>query len=354
MTSDANPFDPANPAVWPVTPSRLVELAPNGWLLVDRKGFILLANAKIEEMFGFAREELLSQSVELLVPESLRDVHIKHRTAFVESPISRPMGLGMNLVARRKTGVEFPVEISLSPVETPGDLYVIAVVRDITDRIDLEEERNHFRMELEMERERDRIGMDLHDGIMQEIYGAGLGLELALGDMEDAPKDAERQIERTIDALHEVIRHIRSYIFDLRPRQFSGSLSGALRELAGEFTQNTQIEVLAAIPELLPEIDDQRANVAYLIMHEALSNVRKHANAKSVQLSATATPEMVIVELKDDGDGFTMDVELPQIHRGLRNMQARARQAEVTVEVTSTPGQGTTVRVEIPVGAPNS
>jgi PAS domain S-box-containing protein len=234
MTTDANPIDPANPAEWPVVPSLMLELAPDGWLLVDSMGCIRMANAKIEAMSGYDRNELLNQPVEALVPERLHQIHLEHRTAFVDSPASRPMGLGMSLLARRKDGSEFPVEISLSPIDTPTGLFVVAIVKDITDRIDLEEERNHFRMELEMERERDRIGMDLHDGIMQEIYGAGLGLELALADVHDAPEDAERQIERTIDALHEVIRHIRSYIFDLRPRQFSGSLSGALRELAGE------------------------------------------------------------------------------------------------------------------------
>ena len=332
----------------------MLELAPDGWLLVDSAGCIRMANLKIEEMSGFSRDELLNQPVEVLVPERLHAAHLKHRTDFVSSPASRPMGLGMGLLARRKDGSEFPVEISLSPVETPKGLYVIAIVKDITERAELEEERNHFRMELEMERERDRIGMDLHDGIMQEIYGAGLGLELALADLEDSPEDAAHQIERTIDALHQVIRHIRSYIFDLRPRQFSGSLSGALRELAGEFTQNTQIEILTALPEFLPEIDDERANVVYLIMHEAMSNVRKHANARSVQLSATTTPEKVIVELKDDGDGFETDADFPQIHRGLRNMQARARQAGVTLHVTSVPGRGTTVRVELPVDAEES
>jgi PAS domain S-box-containing protein len=340
MTSDANPFDTANPADWPVVPSRMLEEAPDGWLLVD---------AKIESMTGYTREELLNKPAEVLIPQNLRGTHLKHRDAFVNAPVSRPMGLGMNLVALRKDGTEFPVEISLSPVQTSTGLYVIAIIKDISERVELEEERNHFRMELEMERERDRIGMDLHDGIMQEIYGAGLGLELALADLQESPEDAGKQIERTIDALHEVIRHIRSYIFDLRPRHFSGSLTGALRELAGEFSQNTQIEVLAAVPELLPEIDDQRANTVYQIMHEAMSNVRKHANARSVQLSATATPEIVIVELKDDGDGFEMGVELPQVHRGLRNMQSRARQAGATIAVTSILGQGTIVRVELPV-----
>ena len=98
-----------------------------------------MANLKIEEMSGFSRDELLNQPVEVLVPERLHAAHLKHRTDFVSSPASRPMGLGMGLLARRKDGSEFPVEISLSPVETPKGLYVIAIVKDITERAELEE-----------------------------------------------------------------------------------------------------------------------------------------------------------------------------------------------------------------------
>jgi PAS domain S-box-containing protein len=330
----------------------MLELAPNGWVLVDGTGKILYTNSEVESLFGYSRSELINQHVEVLVPERLRRVHLVHRRGYMDHPSLRPMGLGMSLVGRRKDGSEFPVEISLSPIEGGGAVYVIAVIRDITERQMLEDERNHFRMELEMERERDRIGMDLHDGIMQEIYASGLTLELALGDLEEDPALAGEGIEKAIEQLHAVIRNIRSYIFDLRPREFSGNLVSALAELAREFRQNTQIATVDILPDKLPDIATERAVAVYHIVHEGLSNVRKHANASEVALTAYVVDGVVKVEVSDNGEGFDISQELPQVHRGLRNMTARARVAGARLNIDSAPGKGTRLQIELPVEAP--
>jgi signal transduction histidine kinase len=276
-------------------------------------------------------------------------MHVADREGYMHHPTMRPMGMGMELTARRKDGSEFPVEISLSPMETPQGMFITAVLRDITERVRLEEERNDLRLELEMERERDRIGMDLHDGIMQEIYAAGLTLDLALGDLRDRPDVAEAEIERSIEQLHEVIRNIRSYIFDLRPREFAGSLEGAVAELAREFKQNTQIEVIESVPDLDARIGKQSATAAYHIVHEALSNVRKHADASLVSLVVSQNDGHVVIEVEDNGRGFDASIEMPQVHRGLRNMDVRARNAGCELEVRSTPGEGTRVTVRLPI-----
>jgi PAS domain S-box-containing protein len=333
----------------PIQPTELLEEAPHAWVLSDAGGTIRFINKRAEEMFGYTREELFGERVEILIPQRFHDVHLGHRAGFMERPAVRPMGLGMELTARRKDGSEFPVEISLSPIETAQGLFITAVVQDISDRLEQQEERNSLRVELEMERERDRIGMDLHDGIMQEIYAAGLTLELALSDVKSDPEAAEAEIERSIDQLHEVIRNIRSYIFDLRPRQFAGTLSGALAELAREFRQNTQIEVTEDVPESLPDVEMGRATAAYHIVHEALSNVRKHADASQVSLSASRRQGEVSIEVRDNGRGFDLSADVPQVHRGLRNMSVRARNAGCGLDVRSAPGGGTCVTVSVPL-----
>ncbi len=333
----------------PLPPTRLLEESPNGWLLTDSEGKIRFANARASELFGYAREELLGQPIEILVPKSLHKTHLKHRDDFMHQPAMRPMGLGMELTARRKDGSEFPVEISLSPMNTPQGTYVTAIVRDITEYVRMEEERNTLRLELEMERERDRIGMDLHDGIMQEIYAAGLTLELAVSDVRERPDAAEAEIERSIEQLHAVIRNIRSYIFDLRPRQFAGSLSGALAELAREFRQNTQIEVTETVEDLQANVSNDGATAAYHIVHEALSNVRKHAAASRVSLTVAPRDDYVEIEVSDNGRGFDVEADIPQVHRGLRNMDVRARIAGCQLTVSSSPGEGTCIRVRVPI-----
>lgn len=112
---------------------RLVDLAPDAIVVVDGTGTIVLANARTEDVFGYAREEILGASVEILVPVSLRDLHEERRAEYSHSPHVRPMG-AMELVARRKDGSEFPAEISLGPLHTARGLFVTAAIRDITER----------------------------------------------------------------------------------------------------------------------------------------------------------------------------------------------------------------------------
>ncbi|HXG14674.1 MAG TPA: PAS domain S-box protein [Calidithermus sp.] len=112
----------------------LLEMAPDGIVIVDQQGRITLANTQAQKMFGYTAEELVGQPVELLVPEPLRSAHAGHRAAYQAQPRTRPMGVGLELAGRRKDGSQFPVEISLSPVETEDGRLVISVVRDITER----------------------------------------------------------------------------------------------------------------------------------------------------------------------------------------------------------------------------
>jgi PAS domain S-box-containing protein len=116
----------------------LIENAPDAILQVDAAGLIVIANRTAEKMFGYSREELMSNSVDILIPEAGRARHPEHRKAFASAGKTRPMGQGLDLFARRKDGTQFPVEISLSPVKSEHGVYVTAVVRDITERKETE------------------------------------------------------------------------------------------------------------------------------------------------------------------------------------------------------------------------
>ena len=119
----------------------LLEAAPDAMVIVDRAGYIALVNSQTQQLFGYTREELLGKPVELLVPEPYRGMHSAHRSGYFADPRRRPMGSGLQLSGRRKDGSEFPVEISLSPVETEDGTLVTAAVRDISERLRLEEAR---------------------------------------------------------------------------------------------------------------------------------------------------------------------------------------------------------------------
>ncbi|MFJ4813065.1 PAS domain S-box protein [Streptomyces longwoodensis] len=112
----------------------LLEAAPDAMVIVDGAGAIKLVNAQTEALFGYRREELLDRPVELLMPFRFRDQHTRHRAGYAANGQVRPMGAGLDLHGRRKDGTEFPVEISLSPLQTPDGLLVSAAVRDVSDR----------------------------------------------------------------------------------------------------------------------------------------------------------------------------------------------------------------------------
>src|SRR5277367_3676249 len=110
---------------------QVVEAAPSGMIMVDEQGKIVLVNSQVERLFGYSREELLGQSVDILVPETAREKHPDHRTNFFAAPKARAMGIGRDLYGQRKDGTQLPVEIGLNPLMAEGERFVLASVVDI-------------------------------------------------------------------------------------------------------------------------------------------------------------------------------------------------------------------------------
>lgn len=198
--------------------------------------------------------------------------------------------------------------------------------------------------------ERDRIGMDLHDGIIQSIYAVGLMLEYARVLVDEDREGVKKRLVEAIDGLNQIIRDIRAYILDLQPARFQAtSLADGLNVLVREFKANTLAEAeLELEDEALRDPDHEAAAALLHIAQEALANAGKHARAKRVRVSLKHVDGRVVLEVADDGRGFDPRARPQSLGHGLSNMSERARQVGGEVSITSSPGAGTTVMVRLP------
>lgn len=198
--------------------------------------------------------------------------------------------------------------------------------------------------------ERDRIGMDLHDGIIQSIYAAGLILESAQLHLPAEAEETAELLARAVENLNDTIRDIRNFILDLRPRRFEGDLEEGIGRLVREFQANTMVAVVVSID--LPGIDMLKGSTArafFLTVQEALANIARHAKAKEVRLDLRRERANVLLVVADDGQGFDSNRRNREVGHGLSNMRSRAVSLNGSFEINSALGEGTRIELRLPI-----
>jgi signal transduction histidine kinase len=197
--------------------------------------------------------------------------------------------------------------------------------------------------------ERERIGRDLHDGVIQRMYGVALGLDDVAELASRDPVAAGERIDRAIDALHEAIAEVRSFIYGLRPGlDTEGSLGSALESLAEETRLNTTIEIDVAaqrVANLSPVARGELLSIA----REALSNVVRHAGATRATVEVAASDGKLRLVIADDGAGFDVTAPVPDGHHGLANMRRRAESLGGGLVAESASSGGTRIIVTVPL-----
>ena len=197
--------------------------------------------------------------------------------------------------------------------------------------------------------ERTRIGMDLHDGVIQSIYAVGLTLESIRLAMPNGSEESAQLLDTAISGLNDAIRDIRNFILDLRPRRFSGDLSQGLARLVREFQANTMVPVTITVAQKLDDLPTAPARAIFLTAQESLANVARHARAQNVTITLVRSDSTVTLVLNDDGQGFDPHDNSRQVGHGLANMQARADGLGGSFKIRSAPGQGPTVTLRLPI-----
>ncbi|MBS1811091.1 MAG: PAS domain S-box protein [Acidobacteria bacterium] len=334
----------------------IFEFAPDTIVVVNRLGFITKANAQIERMFGYKAEEVINQSVEILLPDTLQKIHERHRQQFLTDPHLRPMGLGLELFGKRKDDSQFPVEIMLSPIEAEGHTLVIAVIRDITRRKKADEalrkssERQKVlsRRLLEIqESERRRLALELHDEVGQKLTGLKLTLEMSAKLAADEATRAS--ISQAQEIVNDLMAQARRMSLDLRPATLDhlGLLPALLWHMRNYTTQtgievdfrHTGIEGKRFEPEL--------ETAAYRVVQEALTNVARHAGVTLVSVRIWADKKTFTVQIEDAGKGFDPQTALARADSsGLAGMRERVTLLSGQFTIESSQTQGTRLTAE--------
>jgi PAS domain S-box-containing protein len=335
----------------------LLESAPDAVVIADPGGRIVLVNEQVERQFGYERDELIGTPVETLLPERFRHRHVRHRAEYMRNPVTRPMGAGLELAGRRKDGSEFPVDISLSAIDTPEGKLVTAFVRDATDRTEraalerslAERQSLLARLVAAGEEERRRVAADIHDDSIQAIAAAGIRIQLLRRKLADEEHIAlVREVEKSIELSIARLRHL---LFDLRPPALDHEgLSPALLMYIAETEHQSETRFLLD-DRLRSQPPHETRTILYRIAQEALTNVRKHANAANATVTLEEREGGYVVQIRDDGLGFdpaAPDAGAAPGHLGLVAMRERATLAGGRLSIESTPGEGTTVEVWVP------
>jgi signal transduction histidine kinase len=194
--------------------------------------------------------------------------------------------------------------------------------------------------------DRERIAKELHDGVIQSLFAVGMGLQgtaMLAGD-----EDLSRRIEGGVEELDRVIKDLRNYIFELRPGILAGGrLDVALQQLADEFAKRSSVVTVADVDASAAAALAPNATDVVQIVREALSNVGRHAGAATVRVSLLMDGEAAVLVVDDDGAGFDPD-DPPEQGQGLRNMRQRAEGMGASLDLSSIPGDGTTLRIVFP------
>jgi PAS domain S-box-containing protein len=332
--------------------SELLDATPDAIVVINEGGKIIMINKQGCDLFKFEKEDIIHQSIDILVPAAVRYRHAQHRMTYTQSPKVRGMGASMDLEAVDKDGNHIPVEISLSPLLTDEGLLVSAGIRDITERKKAEKALQESYQSIRelttyiqdiREEERTAVARDIHDELGQHLTVIKMDiswLERSLGKVD---KKVELRLSEMKEMISTTIRSVRRICAKLRPSVLDDlGLAAAIEDHLREFGNRYGIITECSIKVSLDELSKNVVNTIFRIFQESLTNVARHAKAKHVSVELTKpTSGHLLLRIQDDGIGFDPNGLVSKKTLGVLGMKERAEDIGGEYIINSEPGKGT-------------
>lgn len=335
----------------------LLDSAMDGIITVDEAQHIVLYNRAAEKIFGWPGEQALGQPLGKLMPERFRAAHSEHIRLFSATGVtSRRMGDGTVIHGLRANGEEFPMDASISQLDTgQGKLYTV-ILRDVTERVRAQEERGVFAAAVNAAREEEktRVARELHDELAQSLTAVKMDTIWVRENFRTASDAAAAKLTEMLAMVDGMVASTRRIAADLRPLLLDDlGLLAAIEWLVHSFTQRSGVPCVLRADEDL-ELHEPHATAVFRIVQEALVNVAKHAEASEVSVTLTRLPDRLVLVVQDNGRGFSVVAPRRPQSLGLLGLRERALLLKGRVAVDSSPGRGTRVEVELPLQVEDS
>ena len=341
---------------------RILDSAMDAIITVDEKQRVILYNDAAEAMFGWSRGEAIGVPLSTFIPERFRDVHSSHVELFgATGATSRRMGGSLRVVmGLRRNREEFPIDASISQIDTTDARFYTVILRDVTARFQAIEALRRSKQELQelgaaahltREQEKSRIARELHDELGQMLTMLQMDVAWCREKAHAGESAFAAKLDRMSTLLKSTIAATRRIASDLRPLMLDDlGLIPSIEWLVENFGQRTGIACDLAVGDLSVEPSHEQATAVFRIVQESLTNIAKHAHASHADIAIEQDNGWLVVRVEDDGVGFLPTGPRKPNSLGLFGLRERAQLLGGETTIVSTPGRGTMVEARLALG----